>query len=181
LGNWMCGSWNLGRNRIEALGFDGSMSSPLGSGAASPLGPGRLLAGSVPGACVAARGAWVGAEADGRAPGAVAGAGAETADVATDAGGVELRSVTDAGGVVDADGAEAAGGVAAFGARTGGPEAGEAAGELARAARRFPACVLPSPGNGGPETEGEAAGVACAVLTPPGSRRAAHFGLFDGP
>ena len=63
-----------------------------------------------------------------------------------------------------------------------GPDAGEPAAPgladwLAREARRFPACVLPNPGKGGADGLGAA---ACVMLAPPGSNRAAHFGLVDG-
>jgi hypothetical protein len=41
----------------------------------------------------------------------------------------------------------------------------------------LPACVLPSPGNGG---AGAAGAAASDMLAPPGSKRAAHFGLVEG-
>ena len=58
-----------------------------------------------------------------------------------------------------------------------GPVAGEAGVWLASEARRFPACVLPRPGN---------AAVAAPALSgsemgaPPGCKRAAHLGLAGG-
>jgi hypothetical protein len=200
-GSWICGSWNRDRSRMEPLGFDGSMSSPLGSGSARALSPRRLLARSGPAPSAAARGGWLwgaaprgdwtGATAAGRGLGA--GAAVRPADPATNADeagdGPEANGLEADGPEADcpeadgpeADGAEAAGGVAAFGASTGDPEAGEAPGWLARDARIFPACVLRSPGIEGPVAGGEAEGeVDCAVLPPAGSRRAAHLGRPDG-
>ena len=147
---------------MEPLGFDGSMSSPLGSGSAGTLSPRRLLARSGPAPSTAARGgwfwgtaprgAWAGAAAAGR--GLCARAAVEPADPEMGADAAGPRRAAEACGIAAADGAEAAGGIAAFGASTGDPEAGDAPGWLARDARIFPACVLRSPGSEEPDAGG---------------------------
>jgi hypothetical protein len=54
----MLGNWKRGRRRIEALGFEGSMSSLLGSGSAGEFSTGRVFEGSAPAPSPAGRDGW---------------------------------------------------------------------------------------------------------------------------